>query len=498
MEIEFTKQMVPCCRRCFRQAKIITDHVDCVVPDVLEDIGKIAFSDAQLLLKGKEITPSGARVSASMEATVFYISDSLDKVRCVKLTKDFSAEFESDEITPESYLLSSLTLQGLQPRIVNARKISVQFSAEVLLDAWREDQLSADISAGINEGCALQLLEGESDCISMAEITEKSFVISEQLPLAEEQDGPMSLICSNAKLLYTDHQMIGSKVLLKGGAEFRFGYETDSSSYPRFSEQCVSFSVLIDAPGEETEMSSLILQPTALYANLGDAINGGHVVEMELHAVAQVGFSQTQKLHYITDAYSTRFPLRCLEESREICRSRTTEYCTVSAEEKSEYEGQISAIAAQHAEILSSTIRDGKGIASAVVSAVVQTEDGTLGYVQKLLTFESALPCACCEISSLQMLSFNVKAEETELLFSAELQFAFLTNESGEVRYVRAVEIDTETPFPLSSRPALVAVRRKDRSLWSMAKQYSSSMEAIEALSKKYELPPDLLLIPKI
>ena len=232
-------------------------------------------------------------------------------------------------------------------------------------------------------------------------------------------------------------------------------------------------------------MSSLILQPTALYANLGDAINGGHVVEMELHAVAQVGFSQTQKLHYITDAYSTRFPLRCLEESREICRS-------------SEYEGQISAIAAQHAEILSSTIRDGKGIASAVVSAVVQTEDGTLGYVQKLLTFESALPCACCEISSLQMLSFDVKAEETELLFSAELQFAFLTNESGEVRYVRAVEIDTETPFPLSSRPALVAVRRKDRSLWSMAKQYGSSMEAIEALSKKYELPPDLLLIPKI
>ena len=245
-------------------------------------------------------------------------------------------------------------------------------------------------------------------------------------------------------------------------------------------------------------MSRLILQPTALYANLGDAINGGHVVEMELHAVAQVGFSQTQKLHYITDAYSTRFPLRCLEESREICRSRTTEYCTVSAEEKSEYEGQISAIAAQHAEILSSTIRDGKGIASAVVSAVVQTEDGTLGYVQKLLTFESALPCACCEISSLQMLSFDVKAEETELLFSAELQFVFLTNESGEVRYVRAVEIDTETPFPLSARPALVAVRRKDRSLWSMAKQYGSTMEAIEALSKKYELPPDLLLIPKI
>ena len=96
------------------------------------------------------------------------------------------------------------------------------------------------------------------------------------------------------------------------------------------------------------------------------------------------------------------------------------------------------------------------------------------------------------------MLSFDVKAEETELLFSAELQFVFLTNESGEVRYVRAVEIDTETPFPLSARPALVAVRRKDRSLWSMAKQYSSSMEAIEALSKKYELPPDLLLIPKI
>ena len=227
MEIEFTKRMVPCCRKCFRQAKIITDHVDCVVPDVLEDIGKIAFSDAQLLLKGKEMTPSGARVSASMEAAVFYISDSLDKVRCIKLTKDFSAEFESDEITPESYLLSSLTLQGLQPRIVNARKISVQFSAEVLLDVWREDQLSADISAGINEGCALQLLEGESDCISMAEITEKSFVISEQLLLAEVQDRPVSLICSNAKLLYTDHQMIGSKVLLKGGAEFRFGYETD-------------------------------------------------------------------------------------------------------------------------------------------------------------------------------------------------------------------------------------------------------------------------------
>ena len=498
MEIELKNSTVPCCREISRQTKMMNDHIECVVPDVLEDIGKISFADVQLFLKGKEITAYGARITASLEATVFYISDSFDKVRSVKLSKEFFTDFENDEITPDSYLIASLTLQGLQPRLVNARKISLQFSAAVSLEAWTEDQLPAKMSLVTDENYAIQLLETETECVSAAEITEKTFAISEQFPLEEADSGALRLVCSDAKLIYTDHQMIGSKVLLKGCAEFHFGYETEHTACPCFSEKQVSFSVLIDAPGEACEMSSLVLQPTALYAEIGEAINGEHVVETELHATAQIVFSQRHMLHYITDAYSTRFPAHCLEASKEIGCSHTSELCEVSAEEKSEYESAAPNVIVRHAEILSTAKRDGKATACVIVGAVMEEENGALGYMQKLLNVETPLPADNSEIEAVRLLAFDVKVSEKEVVYSAKMQFAILTNESRQLQYVRAVELDSDTPLPFNSRPALVAVRRKNRSLWDLAKQYGSSSEAIEEMCEKYDLPSDLLLIPRI
>ena len=496
MELSFEQQNISCRKQVFRQTKMNQEYVDCIVPDRYEDIAKLAFTDTQLFLKGKNLTSHGASVSGSAEITIFYIAEGLERLRCVSLVKDFTVDFDSDVIAPDSVLQASITSQGVQTHLVNSRKIGVQLSIGVELCAWVEDSFPISVTIDQNEENGLQLLWEKNGCLITTDVAEKTFVISEQIPLSPEVR-VMQLVCSHADLVCYEHQLIGSKILLKGGAELRLGFETDDGKMPRFFEQCIPFSVLVDSPGEDVEIANVLLQPTALYTSLADAVNDAKVVETEIHAVAQIRFYARKEVNCLSDAFSTRFPLLTEEKTVLVSSSQRMETQNISAEEQSEIDGSEYTVIAKKGEILSYMIRDGKAVASAIISGVLQTENGSLSAAQKLLSFEIPLPSENGELSQIRLNTYEVRAEQGRIVFSAELQFDFDIFDYTELHIVSAAQLDTDNAFPLSELPSLSLVKQNGRSLWELAKRYHASLAAIEELSKKHELPPNILLIPR-
>ncbi len=497
MKIEMKKKSAEFCRECFRQTKLIQERAECIVPDVLEDVGQIASAEAQICLKSKDLVEHGVEIGALAEISVFYITESRERVRCVRITKAFETGFECPALASDAEAQISLVCQGVQARAVNPRKIAVQLSVRADLGCRTRDCLEIPCAPEEETDGSLQIKQENLESLMTVQLGEKSFVVSEQLPLDAGEE-TSAIACARAELLKTDTQIIGSKALIKGGVQLRIGYETENGMLPHFVESCLPFSVLVDLPDEECKVGLVIFTPTALYAELSDAINGSRVIELELHAVAQVAFEKSMTIDYLSDAYSTRCPVIAEEGTATICRGRRKERLHASATERIPAESERGFVAASSAEILSYSAKEDRAAVSAAVSLLLRAEDGTYSAMQRLLSMETEMPEAGGEILSARIgeLAAERQGEEIVVMASCEIDCGF--EEQSEIHYLSALETDEESAFDPASLPSVTMVKKAGRELWEIAKLYRSSEGAISKMGEKYALPGDLLLIPRI
>lgn len=497
MKIAMQYQSEAFCREAFRQTKLIQDHAEYIVPDILEDLGQIVSAEAQICLKSKEIVDHGVEIGAQADISVFYITEGRDRVRSMRFSKSIETLIECPSPDPTSEIQLLLICQGVQARAVNPRKIAVQIALWADLSCWISDSLELPTELDAEETDGLQLLRRSAESVMTVQLEEKNFVISEQLPLDAQLD-PHVIVCSRAELIYTDCQIIGSKALIKGGAQLRIGYETEDGPAPFFKEYCIPFSVLIDMPDENCTIGRILLQPTALYSELSDAINGSRVVELELHAAAQVSIEKTKALSYIADAYSTRCPLSIEERAVPICGKRERNSLRAETTERIRVENERGLVTGASADIISFGFRDGKALLSASVSLLLQAEDGSFSALQRLVSLETDLSEAGEELLAARISDLSAERQGEDILIKLTCDIDCYSEKNTEVSSVFALDLDAENSYDPASVPSVTVAKRDGRELWEIAKAYRSNAEAIGAMSEKHVMPGDLLLIPRV
>ena len=95
MELKLTQEelSVWSCGEPLEKQSLIS--AESVVPDTLPDIGRIVWTQGGLLLKGKELRPEGVSVSGEVWASVLYLTEGLDALESLRLTKPFRMDFEN-------------------------------------------------------------------------------------------------------------------------------------------------------------------------------------------------------------------------------------------------------------------------------------------------------------------------------------------------------------------------------------------------------------------
>lgn len=497
MKIALNEKTTACCRESFRQTKLVQEQAECIVPDVLEDVGQIVSAQAQICLKRKDVTDHAVSIGAEAQISVFYVTESRDRVRCMSFSKDLQIGFDAAQIEPNTNAQISLCCMGVQARAVNPRKLAAQLSVRAELCCWAEESFSVPADALEQEEKSLQLRQSQEDCVFTVSVFEKSFTVNEQLPLGAERDAA-ALSCVRTKLILLEHQPIGSKLLLKGSAELSIACETQEGECPQFIEQSIPFSVLVDMPDEDCTLGRVIFEPTALYVDLGDAINGSRIVDIELHATAQMCFERRETLIFLSDAYSTSCPAVIAERTLPICRSICREQLTANAYERIRVERERGEIISAFSELLSCAVHDGKAELSASVSLLLRSEDGSFGTQQRLISFDTPLPEPEGEISLVRITSLRAEREGEEIAISISAAFDYTQRELVELCCLSSLELDTENAFDSASLPSLTIARKGEGELWDLAKRCHSSVEAIEQTQQKYPMPGDLLLIPRL
>ena len=496
MKIALKGPSISCCREVLRQTKSVQEQAECIVPDVYEDIGKITFAQAQLYLKSKEAADHGVNIGVAADVSVFYITERRDRVRCLSFSKSFEIAFDSQSIVSEGDIRVSLRCMGVQARAVNPRKVSAQLSVRAEISCLSENCTCIPAEAEEAPCGGLQLRSDVAECVITARPGEKSFVVSEQIPIDTAEE-ITSVSSTRVKLLCGDCQTIGSKALIKGAAELELGCETQEGSRPVFFKESLPFSVLIDKPDEDCSVGDVLLEANSLYVDLNEAINGGRVIEMELHAVAQVGFEKTERLRFLSDAYGTVCPVNLEKDSSQLCLSRGTQHLTAAAEEHIQVENERGDPVSVFADVLSFSDRGGKAEASVAVNLLLRDSEGVYSAQQRVLSVEAASPEGGGELCGARVASINAERAGEEIVTDLSVVLDYSCAEFGEIDYLTSVELDSEHPYDLAALPSLTIVKAGSRDRWELAKIYHSRVDAIVELNAKYPLDGDLLLIPR-
>ena len=496
MKIDLNGRSISCCREIFRQKKLASEQVESIVPDVLDDVGQISHAEAQICLNSKEIEKDGIRIGARAEICVFYITEDRERIRNIKFSKDLEIFFECPSVPADGIVQVAFTCRQVQARALNPRKITAQIIVETDLSCWSGDSFSLPCEVNAAQEDGLHLRMQNTECLLTIQACEKSFSLQEQFPLPS--DGEVSeIVGTYADLCYTSHQLIGSRALIRGGAEVRIAYASGEDGMPLFIKQCIPFSVLLDMPHDTCELGRVSFVPTTVYAGLEQSINDAQSIGLEIRAVAQVCFEQRERLDYLSDAYSTRCPANTDTVSAEILVRQNTERLTVHAADSFHPSEKGDLAAEAYAEIRSVSLNEGKAAASVSVDLLFRADDGSFFTQQRSFFCEAVLPEKGGEITGARLLSANAAAEGDSVAVETSVEFSYLLGERKEIRYLSSLDLAEEESFDPAQYPSITVVKRGGRELWELAKLYRSSTELIEAMNEAYPLREGLLLIPK-
>ena len=491
MELQFETKSCEAWRECLSETKKIRVDLEGVVPDVNEDVARIASVQGSVLLKSKEITGGTVRIGGELEAMLLCITESADAVQTVVLRKEFETEIESGGAAPEEAQLSLCVLRT-ESRVLNPRKLSVSAELECTVSGWARERQTLSVLPQEGDESLLCGLEERAEMQLVTSVSEKSFAVTESFPFPQDRAEIRRILGGKAHVNLTEHSRIGTRLIVKGSVEIEALCETEGSSVPMQFRFSAPVSQILDTGSDSASCCSLQCEVTSVFLDLTDSIGGGKALDAEIHAVLQLIARRSEQFCCLKDVYSNVMPLQSALTTERIpqCGEMVRSAMTAS---------ELIPVADDCADVLS--ILPGLGTAEDAVTAeldiLYRSKMGDLCAVHRQLRFKGdALP-PDARILSASLLQVDLRPEGDGV--QAELTAGILWQRMGEreIPAVSGVTLEEERPYDLASFPAVTMVRAENESVWELAKAYHSSVEAIERENETESTAGKMLLIPR-
>jgi len=430
-------------------------------------------------------------VTGEVSAAVLYIREGQAGLAVLRVRKPFSIEFETDEAEGEAQV--GLFIQGTDVRMVNPRKISAAFEIEASLAICRSDSIKTETAAE-DEGI-FTLSETETLALPNA-MTEKSFAVNEQFAFPADQPKPEKLLTERAELLVTDCQTIGSKLILKGTAEFSVCYLPADSAEPVQTRFSAPFSQIVDVGTDGVCDMVRRVEFTGAYFDLIDGINGEKLLDAEVHAVAQLLCSGLVTVQRITDAYSNRMPVELMTETLSCPGFRPMQTFSFSGAEQVALNEDCGELLCVFPTLSRITREEGRLGTAVNLDLLYRSREGVLNAVRRTVSVGGDTGGGELRLLSARVVKLDTRAEGQTVDCRVEVAFTCCAVEQMERSVVTGLVLDEEAAYRDGDFPTLTLARSDGESLWSLAKRYHSS----EQLIRVWNAEPDsgrMLLIPK-
>lgn len=500
MELAFEKNAVDHLQKLVCQVVNQEETAETVVPDSLPDVGRIVGCWGVPVIRSKEWRQSGMGVAGGVTAWVLYVPEDESAPRQVAVYLPFTMKWDFPPTEQEGQMQVSCRLRSIDARMVNSRKILVRASLSCRGEAFCPGQaVFYTLESPPKE---LEVLRQRLPLQLPTELTEKSFLLDEELELPGGTPAVSQIVAYQIQPALSDAKVLGEKAVFKGSCSLHFLYMTpeDRLAVWDFELPFSQYTELARTYDQEEELQAeLVMTGVEVTAD-----EDGRRLRLKCSIVAQCLVLARQTVDLVQDLYSLRHTVtpqvQAIPMKNRLDRQQLREQAEGSFPLNS---GTLvdSTVLPDHPKLR----REGAEMlveAPVTCSILYYDEAGLLqgrsvhSACQSRIRLAEGCTCeAACQISGPVQWSVGGGSATVR----AGLEVTVDSFGSSDLEMITGAEL-SEAAKPDPDRPSLIIrAPLPDATLWDLAKASGSTVEAIRGanhLTQDVPNPEKLLLIP--
>lgn len=214
MELVFEERSIDYLRRMISKTAGQELEQELIVPDSYPDCGRIVFTGACAVMRGKECRDGSVTVTGGVRAGLLYVPEDGSEARALECYLPFSIRTDDPAATAQMYLAACCRVRAADARLINSRKILVRTNVVCELTGYLE--ASQTVCSLTDAPGALQTKTESYRCVLPREYCEKTFTMTEDLELPAQEPQMQKLIQYWLTPEITEQKLTGSKAVFKG------------------------------------------------------------------------------------------------------------------------------------------------------------------------------------------------------------------------------------------------------------------------------------------
>jgi hypothetical protein len=481
MELQWNKTPCAYLHTQIRQVQTLEETQELRLPEELPDIGRVLCAWGQCVVRGKQWRGDGMQASGGVTVSVLYLPEDGSVARCVESWLPFQAKWSFPQTRREGAMRIATLLQGVDARTLSARKMMLRANISLLGEALEPTE--AEIYAPAELPTGIEVLANVYPAVLPREAGEKQFTIEDEIHIP----GVSKWVSFSMQPEVTEQNVVGSRVVIRGNGHLRYVY-LDEQGEIRSGNLDIPFAQFadLDRDYDNEATADLMLCVSGMEPETGE-----DSLHIQCSVTAQYLIKDRALLEIIEDAYS---PTR--ELSLEIQTLKLP----------MELENRVEVLDAdpvfQEGKVLDMMFlpeypvqyRDGDMVNLEIPAQfrfLYQDPEGNLQSATENWSTTLTVPAA--ENTQLQLTITSIEPSSN----SARMKLNLQTWADQQIPMISGLTVGGSKPLE-EARPSLILRPMDTDSLWELAKETGSTMDAIRKANGLTQEPRQgqMLLIP--
>ncbi len=469
--------------------------IDFTLPDYCKDINKILKCQVKPIIQNRGINSNKLCVEGNVKVRLMYLDEETPIIRTFKYSTPFSFKVDmqcdgSEIINP--IIFTKENIEYINCRAVSSRRMNISgaFSVHIKLIS----KVCKQISNKINNENVQQKLE-KVQASSIVSETEKPFMISEILEIAQGKPQIENIIRSDVVPIIDEVKPIEDKAIVKGTVYIKIMYQSDVESNDiQTMEYIVPLSQIFSMEGineactcqAQIELISYNMEPS----QGGDGANS--LIESEMHFIVSVIAYEKKNIDIITDAYSTKYDMQLefSDVTLDEIQDNISESITIKENIDLTNESNLSEIFDVWNEILTFTCNEDAGMLVVKgkynICVLAKDKDESPIYVEKIAQFEYTVDSSYKQNisadSQIKIVSLNYRITASgNIEVKTEVRLNIVTKITRKYKSINYASVDeNHEKIKDENSSIIIYYAQNGESIWDIAMRYATSPESIK------------------
>lgn len=256
MPVELVKTPLKVCRIVGEEISSIVVEEDINVPDINQDIYKILYPSARVVIKNSETSLDKIVIDGRVLMDVLYSADAEGRpLNSLNISADFTHSLEMAGVKPRMREWIDVVVQHVDCHIINSRKINIKVIMDIV--CMVEEIYEIEVPVDVRGSQEVQVLKEEMKVKEIVGTKKDKYNLREEIEIEYEKPPVGEIIKTDLKVSIKDNQAMEGKVQADGNLVYNIIYKIDEDNTLRCLKGEIPFSELIEIPESDLGMDAI-------------------------------------------------------------------------------------------------------------------------------------------------------------------------------------------------------------------------------------------------